>query len=103
MIGVNFHIHSPVTTRVHDLTKGQALVITCEEGEVALFFDSTEAFVAFCNTVHSDQRPYTETPEAFAAQEAYDPFVACEHEWHKYGTVNGREDVGCQKCGASQH
>ena len=28
--------------------------------------------------------------------------VLCEHEWHRFGTVNGHEDVGCQKCGATQ-
>ena len=27
----------------------------------------------------------------------------CEHEWHRFGTVNGASDVGCQKCGATQN
>lgn len=26
----------------------------------------------------------------------------CEHEWHRFGTVNGVSDVGCQKCGATR-
>lgn len=29
--------------------------------------------------------------------------VWCEHEWHRYGTVNGVPDIGCQKCGATQN
>ncbi len=28
--------------------------------------------------------------------------MPCEHEWHRYGTVNGRPDYGCQKCGATR-
>ena len=29
-------------------------------------------------------------------------FTQCEHDWHYYGTVNGKPDYGCQKCGASK-
>jgi len=28
--------------------------------------------------------------------------TACEHEWHRFGTVNGKDDVACQKCGVAQ-
>lgn len=26
----------------------------------------------------------------------------CEHDWHRFGTVNGKGDVACQKCGAKK-
>lgn len=34
--------------------------------------------------------------------EATEDAALCEHEWHKFGTVNGKNDVACQKCGAPQ-
>lgn len=27
---------------------------------------------------------------------------SCAHEWHRGGTVNGKEDIYCQLCGATQ-
>ena len=27
----------------------------------------------------------------------------CEHEWHKFGTINGVPDVACQICGARRN
>jgi hypothetical protein len=37
-----------------------------------------------------------------AAIEAALPSQSCEHDWHRFGTTNGVEDVGCQKCGATR-
>ena len=30
------------------------------------------------------------------------PAPGCEHDWHRFGTVNGEPDYGCQKCGATR-
>lgn len=27
----------------------------------------------------------------------------CEHDWHCSGTVNGRREFACQKCGKVKH
>ncbi len=36
-----------------------------------------------------------------AVEAANRSLAACEHDWHLYGTVNGRPDYGCKKCGST--
>jgi hypothetical protein len=28
--------------------------------------------------------------------------ATCEHEWHYFGTINGKPDIACQSCGLTK-
>lgn len=85
-----------IETRIKEL---QAVVFLLKQSPQFKRSDSLiQRTIANINRAVGDLETLVERDQ----EEAVSSNEPCEHEWHRFGTVNGSPDAGCQKCGATR-